>query len=771
MYQKSELFASRLFLCGTGMLAVLTAQIAAGQVSAPSTASQNESSEVGGLQEIIVTARRREENEQKIPVAVTTISGEQTRDQGISDPQSLNSKIPSLSISSSNGNRDAANYDIRGQGQAFGGSEPAVVTYFAEVPTVIAGPGTFFDLQNVQVLKGPQGTLFGRNTTGGAVLIEPTRPTNDANGYVDFSTGNYDLARTQAAVGLPLIDDTLMIRAAIDINRRRGFTEDVVTGVDYDNTHYNAYRFSILARPADGLENYTVLSAADSETHGTGQVLLAVNPAGPAVFAFPNLDTLLAEQQRRGPRATSLSTDDPSSQQKSFGATNITTWHLSDFATLKNILGYRRFVERDNPDIDGSIDPIVDYVRTPNYSSGSSAPPSQKAYSEEFQVQGKADSARLNYVIGGYAERIAPDAADDKDEIIEFGAGPIIQQSLNTDRSIAGFGQGEYDLSSWIEGLKLTAGARYTGDKRVQAASQYFITPAVCLLADSPVDCRVNSVAMFHATTWNTSLDYQITPSTLVYLAARRGYKSGGFNATAVLPSDRDFDPEYVRDAEFGVKTDFAVLGMPARVNLAAYRSIYTNIQENAVISEVPGEVETVTKNFGDGLIWGGELEATLIPVRGLTLSVFYSLIEAHYTKFNIPGPTGPEDLSQLPFPNSPKGKAGFNVRYETPEFSWGSVAVSGNYTYQSRVEFTVPLVPQFSDPQFGQNGYSLVNLRTDWNNVMGKPVDIGLFVNNLANKVYKIFEDATYPTAGFTSGSFGEPRMYGVEARYRFGK
>lgn len=758
---------------GSAVVAVALAYQAPSQAQIagqPPGSAESSSGEASiGLQEVIVTARRREENEQNIPVAVTALSSKDL--QLVSDPEALNSKVPSLSVGSTNGNRDSANFNIRGQGQAFGGSEPAVVTYFAEVPSVTAGPGTFFDLQDIQVLKGPQGTLFGRNTTGGAVLIEPVRPSTDFNGYVDLSTGNYNLAHTQAAVNLPLIGDVLMLRAAVDINRRRGFTRDAVTGVDYDNTHYNGYRVGVLWRPSESLENYTVLTASDSETHGTGTVLFSVNPTSLAAIFFPNLPLLLAEQQARGPRITSLSTPDPYSQEKNFGVTNITTWHFTEKTTLKNVLGYRRYVHRDNADIDGSAAPLVDYVRKPVYSSGSSTPPSQKAYSEELQLQGSALD-HVNYVVGAYAEYIKPEADSDKDYIIELGTGPVIQQALNTDHSYAGFGQGEYDFAPWIEGLKFTAGARYTSDKREQETSQYFITPDACLLTDAPQGCRLTSAARFHATTWNTSLSYQLTPQTLTYLAARRGYKSGGFNANALLSTDRSFDPEYVRDVELGLKSDFSINGMPARLNAAAYRAIFTNIQNNAVISESPGQVQSVTRNFGNGLIWGGELEATLVPVRGMTLTASYALTEAHYTNFTVPGPAGPIDLSHLPFSNSPKGKAAITARYSTPELSWGQADLSINYTYQSRVEFLIPLAPDVGDPQLGQNGYSLLNMRADWNNVFGSLVDLGVFVNNLTDKVFKIFENPFYPTpVGITGGSYGEPRMYGIEARYRFGK
>jgi iron complex outermembrane receptor protein len=763
MNRKTSLFV-------VSMLAIaLPTMATAQQVSA---ASQEVDNGVGGLEEITVTARRTKENLEKIPLAVSVLSGDAIREQQLTAPQDLNSKVPSLSVGTSNANRDSSIYTIRGQGEAFGGSEPGVITYFAEVPTNITGPGVMFDLQNVQVLKGPQGTLFGRNTTGGAILLEPQRPTNEVEGYVDATGGNYDQQRLQAALNIPMIDDKLLIRGAVDINRRDGFTRDAVTGVEYDNRHYDAYRFSVLARPWEGLENYLVFNRSVSNTHGAGTVLLAVDPTSLAAQLLP-LVAALQQQQARGPRVTAHSTPGPFDLIISSGLTNITSWNVSDHFTVKNIFGYRTFREQGNVDIDGSAIPLIDYVRSGYNLSGSSSQPSDKAYSDEFQVLGKVLDDRLSWVLGAYSEWIDPYSSTDKDEIIEFGAGPFILQSLKTDRSKAAFGQFDYDLSRSVEGLKITGGMRYTDDSRKQQSSQYFIDPTHCNLTNGGPNCTESERAKFHAITWNVSVQYQITPSTLVYLASRKGYKSGGFNTDTPVPQDSSFGPEYVQDGELGLKMEFNSGGVRGRLNADVYRGKFTHIQETAEVYDAAHQSQTdVTLNLGTGIIQGVELEATLIPTDWLNWSAFYAFTDAHYTENSYPGPTGPVDVSHLPFSNTPKNKAGLSARVARQVGKLGEFALSANVAYQSRVEFLIPIVPNLGDTQFGQNGYSLVNVRADWKDIAGRPIDFGVFVTNATNKLHKIFETNFYPTpVGITSGIYGEPRMIGAEIRYRFGK
>src|SRR5205823_14143795 len=184
---------------------------------------------VGGIEDIVVTARRTEERAQQVPVSLTAFTQNTIREKNINTATDLQNFTPSLTVLG-NVARNQETYTIRGMGGGGGagtGSGPGVVGYFAEVPSSASGPGSFYDLASLQVLKGPQGTLFGRNTTGGAVLLEPARPKmNRVEGYVEGTLGNLRRRSAQGALNLPIVDDVLAIRVAGQFDKRDGYVRD-----------------------------------------------------------------------------------------------------------------------------------------------------------------------------------------------------------------------------------------------------------------------------------------------------------------------------------------------------------------------------------------------------------------------------------------------------------------------------------------------------------------------------------------------------------------
>jgi iron complex outermembrane receptor protein len=209
-----------------GVSAILAAHglPAAAQTPSDQPAATNDT----GLEEVVVTARRRDEKAQTVPISVSVLAGKELEERQVTTAQDLEKLVPSLDIGSGN-SRDVDRYYIRGQGPTLFG-DPGVVTYFAEVPLAGggAGPGFYFDLANIQVLNGPQGTLFGRNTTGGAVLFEPQRPTTDFGGWVEGNFGNYSNVELKGALNVPLVDDKLLLRVAFDRHTEDGYTYNTV---------------------------------------------------------------------------------------------------------------------------------------------------------------------------------------------------------------------------------------------------------------------------------------------------------------------------------------------------------------------------------------------------------------------------------------------------------------------------------------------------------------------------------------------------------------
>jgi iron complex outermembrane receptor protein len=300
-------------LCGTTALAMALGGFAAGAAHAQDAAPNEQAGTGGtGIADIIVTANRREESAQTVPVAITAVTGEQIRELGIGTGADLTGKIPSVFVSSAGTTRNVEVIVIRGQGQTYL-APVGVVNYFNDVPLIQGGitaiqgaPGMFFDLESMQVLRGPQGTLFGRNTTGGAVLLGPKKPTNEFDGYVQVQAGNYDDLEWEGAINLPVVDDKLAIRASFKKVDRDGYTKDVgpqayskaggyqinticeppptgtlgrcvagtgFKGKDYDDRHYWHARVGVLFKPTDRIENYLVGYYGKSHDNGSGFVL------------------------------------------------------------------------------------------------------------------------------------------------------------------------------------------------------------------------------------------------------------------------------------------------------------------------------------------------------------------------------------------------------------------------------------------------------------------------------------------------------------------
>jgi iron complex outermembrane receptor protein len=248
----STLNGSRLF-ARFGLLVILVCGVQSGFAASDPTENAV-SAKSNGLEEIVVTARRREENIQSVPIAITVVTPQAMQDNNVHTLQDIQMLVPSLTVSSGNaGSKDAANVTIRGQGWSSlgGGASTAVAMYLNEVPIVTdwagllaGGPGLFFDMENVQVLKGPQGTLFGRNTMGGAVLLQTARPTNEFGGHIQATYGNYNDREFDGAVNLPLVSDVLLARIAVNGQLRDGYTHILsMPGHPTDTTSIIATRF------------------------------------------------------------------------------------------------------------------------------------------------------------------------------------------------------------------------------------------------------------------------------------------------------------------------------------------------------------------------------------------------------------------------------------------------------------------------------------------------------------------------------------------------
>ncbi|HEX4506527.1 MAG TPA: TonB-dependent receptor plug domain-containing protein, partial [Alphaproteobacteria bacterium] len=331
--------------------------------SAPAVVAQQSdqvSAAPSGLEEVVVTARRREEKLQSVPVSVTAFTGAQLEQNQIVDFSDLTHLVPSMTVYSGTTRYSQNFLSIRGLGAG------STITYFAEAPNQTAGIlGQTFDMEGVQVLVGPQGTLFGRSAIGGAFLFDPKKPTNNFEGYAQVTFGNYADKEIEAAVNIPIVEDRVLLRIAGQRQERDGFTTDagpINTGKDYDNRDYWSGRIGLTLRPTDDFENYAVFTYFYNHDNGSGTHLHIVDPNGISSFGGLKLSQLLPDtypvfnrEAALGPWQTAL--DDPYllDKQEYTTITDIARYDVDDNLSIKNIASYQEQKSLTRYDFDGSL--------------------------------------------------------------------------------------------------------------------------------------------------------------------------------------------------------------------------------------------------------------------------------------------------------------------------------------------------------------------------------------------------------------------------------
>lgn len=734
-----------------GLSIASTPVVAAGEAGASNAAADETPY---AFQEIVVTARRREENMQTVPIAITAVTDETLRANNIQTFGELQYLVPSLSTSSAT-TRDALNVSIRGQGLNSATGLPGVIAYLNEVPIptdadsyMAGGPGLLFDLENVQVLKGPQGTLFGRNSVGGALIIQTAKPKPDFGGRLQVGLGNYNTREIDGALNIPLIGDTLLSRTAFNGQLRDGFTHVLSdpahpNGVWADDRNYWSLRESLSFNPNEKFQNDTVFTYQKYRSHGSPFILTEVNPAGLMAALYPNALDLLAQQRALGVRASVGTYSVDNSDGSLAAVSNVSRVTLGDQLTFKNIVGYDDAKQSVAVDADGTPLPMLETPYLPRRRTA-------RQVSEEAQLLGKSFDGKFEWITGAFFLSTRQLKTEFYDVI--FG-GPASGETWASDRSKAVFAQGTYDLSSSVPGLKLSAGARYTWDDR--------------FFHGGPVGGPYSSSEEHDkAPTWTLAADWQVTPATMLYVTSRRGYRAGGSNGVDTQGVARfpDFAPEFVTDAELGVKSDLRLGSVPVRVNAAGYYQRYSDIQVQRFVEDVGS---SITQNAAAARLWGIELETIAKLTSNLQFGGFLSYVHFKYTEFQ-PGVDSELLIAQR---GPQQRKYGLNASYRLPIApTQGEFTVRANWNWQSKSLSGIGLVSDSTAPGAIAPAFGVLNLSADWNRIHDSSLDASLYVSNATDKVYGIGGLAFYNFLGVAVQRYGEPRMYGVRIRYNFG-
>ncbi|PZU14823.1 MAG: TonB-dependent receptor [Sphingobium sp.] len=742
--------------------------------------------------DIIVTARRREESIQSVPVSVSALNAEGLRQRSVTQLNDIRFSVPGVFLLGA-GSVENSTYTIRAQSRPTSGTgQPGVVTYFAEVPlpTTLSSAPTY-DLANIQVLKGPQGTLFGRNTIGGAVLITPARAEYEFGGYAQATYGNYDAISVEGAVNIPIVADRVALRLATRIDRRDGYTKNLGTGGDLDDLHSDSLRATLRLDPTDWLSNDFIVDYRKQDQNSAASVAFGVLPIAVTQGVAGRVTPPVQAQLARGPRVVDYGAFKPISNVRTLGLFNRTTITMSDSATLINIFGFRKQSWYAELNTDGLPD-FVGILDAHNVFH-------EQQLSNEVQLR-LSPRPWADVTLGGFYLDNRPNGVNGSDLDLFYGStNGRFKYQYYYQKSKALFGNASINLGSLAEGLKLNAGFRYTWDNfRTCIGAGEFQAP----YRIKPKDCSVTNpnfapfsgaeiATSSSAPTWTIGLDYQMRPDLFVYAVTRRGYRAGGLNQPRLggsLAAVQSFKPETLTDVELGAKSSFRVAGMRTKLNVSVFRGkskdvqfIVSGFSTNLALcnpanptrpSSPDGDCDpnndpassAVLTNVGDKVVKGLEFEASIEPVAGLTIGGTGSILNQKTTRLDAPAAVASNISSstEIPFTLQAKHSYTVNGRYVVPgDVFGGNLAFGVDYFWSGKVLLNTYLAPS----------YGLVNARIDLNNVGGRGVDLSLFMRNVFDKTALVTGSLIAPTLPVLSGIYTEPRMYGVQLRYRFGE
>lgn len=663
------MFKSKIALFAGAGMAVLMAAPAAWAQETP----EAEASEVTG---IIVTAQKREERLQDVPVAISVVGNEQLERQNISNIDQLKLVVPSFES-------NAFGVSIRGVGTATFSTSIEV-----SVSTVLDGValgrpemalGSFYDLSRVEVLRGPQGMLFGKNASAGVVSLTTQSPhlsTFEALGNFNFGTDGY--VKSDATVNIPL-GDKAAIRFGGYVNQADGVIHNRFDGRDFNGNDEKGGRLKFLWSPTDNLD---ILLTADygKQNQSVTWSPYKLNPLSPlnAVYAACGV--------KASPDNTDLCIDGPQSKDReNYGFTGQVDWRLGDF-TLTSITAARRDIDKSAGDSDS---------RPTNILNENISDQDIRQFSQEVRLASPTGQL-VDYVAGLYYFNLKTEQTTSQTGT--FGlpfVPPIVNQTITNlaeTESIAAFGQASVHLG---DKLTLLAGGRFTHDKVTLDFNQ-FNRPGTFPLA-APVSFKGKTEEDNFS--WRVGAQYKITPVTMAYFTVARGYKGPGFNQTAVSPAtagDQLVNPEYPMSYELGLKT-----ALPGNIllNLAIFDTKFEDYQAQILDNSVTPAVFRTT-NAGDLKTRGFEADVVAAPFTGMLITAGVTYLDAKYGNFApiscYPGQTPAQgcvvfapgqsgyDASGQRLANTAKWKYAIAGRYEHPLSDGLKVFVQADYSWRS---------------------------------------------------------------------------------------
>jgi iron complex outermembrane receptor protein len=701
------------------------------------------------LEEVIVTAQKRSESVQDIPLAVTALSAAMLDERGITDIASLATSVPGMHFGESGSN---TRITIRGIGteQTTVTGDPGVAFHIDGVYQArsSAGQALFYDLARVEVLRGPQGTLYGRNATGGSVNLISNAPDDDLGGDVEVQLGNYNQQRLRGVLNMPLIDETLLMRLSGQYETRDGYYENLTPGADdLEDVDAVNVRAQFLYRATPDFDALLSFNYSKAKGAGEGAAAQGEYPAPPPFFINSKYAPATPNPSDPWKIRTSGVADRNNERQ---GATLTLNWELGAVA-LKSITAWQ----------DNDVDSMRDFDFSDVDILNENQIQQSTQYSQELQLTSTSDGP-LEWVAGLYWLSEETDAEywlnDMGEGLSTFPFFPTIDVGLpdptyfgndsTTEADSLGiFGQASYSISDTV---KLTAGLRYSEDEKESTIFRKEFT--------APGGATIKKEGDWDSVTWKVAADWNVTDESMLYASVSTGFKSGGFLQTV---TSEPYDEEEILAWEIGSKNRFFENRLQA--NISAYFYEYSDMQLRTVRG-----VDSIVTNAGESEITGLEIELLGRPTEALELGAAFAFTDAEFTDYFDTDPQdGTDDVLDLSgnsLARSPDATVNLSAAYSW-DFNAGSLTASVNYYWSDEVYFSA----YNRDDGDYQDSYHKTDARIIFNST-NDTWYVALAAKNLEDEdVAGQITLANPQLGGAQSVQWQAPRTYNISVGYYF--
>lgn len=710
-----------------------------------------------GIEDIVVTAQRRETNLQDTPISVTALTARSIEAQGVRSINDLAATVPNLTATTGPQGSSDANFFVRGVGQfdVIVTNDPGVGVYVDGVylGRTVGAMLDSSDIARVEVLRGPQGTLFGRNTLGGAVSVTSKAPELGQFGATLRGTGgSRNRVEFDGSINAPL-GDNAALRLSGFTRDQDGFARRAADGALFGKIDRIGGRAQLLFQPTDALSITLAADYALDRSNPAPAVNLAIAPA-PFFPADAGAD-------RSPDFYTVFASNDPEARNRTYGFSGTIAYDFGD-VTVKSITAYRNLDGFSTSDPDGTGYRLYDQDVTTR----------QDQISQELQLSGTGFGGALDYLVGGY---FFTERADQTLALCFAPITPVPTARFNacntwtqgndqTTNSYALFGQATY---SFTEQFSLTFGGRYTWEDKSILSNQFFDfrprgtafnpmpgSPPPGLFIVAPIVTNLADSVSFQRFTPKVGVEFKASDDVLVYASYAQGFRSGGFNGRLIAPQPNvpTYAPDTNESFELGVKTD---LGRMLRVNASLFYSKYRGIQQT--ISDPA--VQFRVANAGDAELYGFELEVAAAPVTGMNITAGIGYTSSSFQ--NVPAAVGPINGNRLPF--SPEWTVAVGADYAIPVANRVKLTPRIDYRYQSRTFFS-----PFNLPFEQQAPYGLLSARLTLATVDDR-FSLAVYGENLTDEQYFTFGQNALAAQGVAYSYIGRPREFGVTAGVKF--